>query len=61
MRRLLVLVVLALAGCGGTTVVREQGVTVSGSPTSAPVPGAPVPDGAVRIAVVTHGPASSKF
>ena len=26
-----------------------------------PVAGAPVPDGAVRIAVVTHGPASSKF
>ena len=25
------------------------------------MPGAPVPDGAVRIAVVTHGPASSKF
>ncbi len=61
MRRLLVLLVLVFAGCGGTTVVREQGVTVSGSPTSAPVPGAPVPDGAVRIAVVTHGPASSKF
>ena len=26
-----------------------------------PRPGAPAPDGAVRIAVVTHGPASSKF
>jgi simple sugar transport system substrate-binding protein len=61
MRRLLLVLVVVFAGCGGTTVVREQGVTVSGSPTTAPVPGAPVPDGAVRIAVVTHGPASSKF
>ena len=61
MRRLLVLCVLVLAGCGGTTVVREEGVTVSGAPTAAPVAGAPAPDDAVRIAVVTHGPASSKF
>jgi simple sugar transport system substrate-binding protein len=61
MRRLLALCVLALAGCGGTTVVREEGVTVSGAPTAAPVAGAPAPDDAVRIAVVTHGPASSKF
>ena len=60
MRRLLVLCVL-LAGCGGTTVVRQEGVTVSGAPTTAAVPGAPAPDDAVRIAVVTHGPASSKF
>ena len=50
-----------LAGCGGTEVVREPGVQVSGSPEATPVAGAPVPDGAVRIAVVTHGPASSKF
>ena len=34
---------------------------VSGAPSATPAPGAPVPDGAVRIAVVTHGPASSKF
>ncbi len=62
MRRLLVLLaLLVLAGCGGTTVVREEGVQVSGTPSSAPAAGAPVPDGAVRIAVVTHGPASSKF
>jgi simple sugar transport system substrate-binding protein len=61
MRPLLVLCVLLLAGCGGTTVVREQGVTVTGAATAAPVPGAPAPDDAVRIAVVTHGPASSKF
>jgi simple sugar transport system substrate-binding protein len=34
---------------------------VAASAEAAPTPGAPVPDGAVRIAVVTHGPASSKF
>ena len=50
-----------LAGCGGTTAVREPGVQVAGTPSSSPVAGAPVDDGAVRIAVVTHGPASSKF
>jgi simple sugar transport system substrate-binding protein len=61
MKRLLVIAMLLLAGCGGSQTVREPGVQVSGSPAAAPVPGAPVPDGAVRIAVVTHGPASSKF
>lgn len=55
----LAVLVAALAGCGGTTVVREPEVRVSGSPSAAPVPGAPEPDGAVRIAVVTHGPAST--
>jgi simple sugar transport system substrate-binding protein len=60
MKRLLLLALL-LAGCGGTQVVHESGVTVSGTPSAAPAPGAPLPDGAVRIAVVTHGPASSKF
>jgi simple sugar transport system substrate-binding protein len=61
MKRLLPLLLIALAGCGATQVVREPGVQVSGSPEATPVAGAPVPDGAVRIAVVTHGPASSKF
>jgi simple sugar transport system substrate-binding protein len=61
MKRLLVLLVVFLAGCGGTETVREPGVQVSGTPSASPVTGAPVPDGAVRIAVVTHGPASSKF
>jgi len=61
MRRIALLALLVLAGCGQTTVVREQGVQVSGTPSTAPAPGAPVPDGAVRIAVVTHGPAASKF
>jgi simple sugar transport system substrate-binding protein len=61
MKRLLIVLALLLAGCGGTATVHEPGVEVSGSPSAAPVQGAPVPDGAVRIAVVTHGPASSKF
>jgi simple sugar transport system substrate-binding protein len=61
MKRFLLLALLVLAGCGGTQVVREDGVKVSGTSEAAPTPGAPVPDGAVRIAVVTHGPASSKF
>jgi simple sugar transport system substrate-binding protein len=41
--------------------VREPAEQVSGTADAAPTPGAPVPDGAVRIAVVTHGPAASKF
>ncbi|WP_028063686.1 substrate-binding domain-containing protein [Solirubrobacter soli] len=61
MKRLIVLFCLVLAGCGGTEVVREPTVQVRGASTTAPTPGAPVTDGAVRIAVVTHGPASSKF
>jgi simple sugar transport system substrate-binding protein len=55
------LLALLVAGCGGTQVVREDPVQVSGASSATPVAGAPVPDGAVRIAVVTHGPASSKF
>jgi simple sugar transport system substrate-binding protein len=50
---------LALAGCGGTTVVREPTVTVSdGAPAAGQQPRSP---GGVRIAVVTHGQASSPF
>lgn len=52
---------LVVAGCGETTVEREPTIQVSGTPSSSPAPGAPAPDGAVRLAVVTHGPASSKF
>src|SRR5205085_12622759 len=48
---------LALAGCGATTVVREPGVVVAGG---GPRPAAR-PAGAIRIAVVTHGQASSAF
>jgi simple sugar transport system substrate-binding protein len=73
MRRLLVVMVMALmvAGCGDTTTVNEGPVTVAESGTgqanrSATDPDAQVPDTpggarAVRIAVVTHGQASSAF
>jgi simple sugar transport system substrate-binding protein len=60
MRRALALVaLLVLAGCGGTTVVRQPTVTVTdGAPTAA----APArSSGGVRIAMVTHGQASSPF
>jgi simple sugar transport system substrate-binding protein len=60
MRRAIALLALvALAGCGGTTVVREPTVTVSDG---APAAGAPARSaGGIRIAVVTHGQASSPF
>jgi simple sugar transport system substrate-binding protein len=63
MRRLVVVIVLLavlLCGCGSTKVVQEPSITVSGSgvrPASAPGRD----DGEVRIAVVTHGQASSPF
>jgi simple sugar transport system substrate-binding protein len=57
----LVLLALLLAGCGGTTVVREPAVTVSGTPSATGRGGGPLPPGTVRIAVVTHGQASSPF
>src|SRR5215210_759259 len=62
-RALIVLVVVLLAGCGSTTVVREPNVVVSGGQ---PTPAAPgdMParsGGVIRIAVVTHGQASSPF
>jgi simple sugar transport system substrate-binding protein len=50
--------VLLLAACGGTTVVREPPVVVADQPR----PAGQRPGGdAVRIAVVTHGQASSPF
>ena len=60
MRRALALVaLLVLAGCGGTTVVRQPTVTVTDG---APTAGAPArSSGGVRIAMVTHGQASSPF
>ena len=61
MKRLALLATVLLTACGGTTVVHERGVTVSGSASVAPPKGAPAPDGAVRIADVPHGPASRKF
>ena len=48
-----------LAGCGGTTVRREPVVAVAGAPSARPVREGP--RDSVRIAVVTHGPASSPF
>jgi simple sugar transport system substrate-binding protein len=60
MRRALALVaVLVLAGCGGTTVVRQPTVTVTDGTPTAGVPARS--SGGVRIAVVTHGQASSPF
>ena len=64
MRRCLAAVVLAalFAGCGGTTVVREKTLTVSPGQAPGTTPGtAERPAGGVRIAVVTHGQASSPF
>jgi simple sugar transport system substrate-binding protein len=60
MRRCVALVALVvLAGCGGTTVVRERTLTATGG---APAPSSPGRSaGGVRIAVVTHGQASSPF
>jgi simple sugar transport system substrate-binding protein len=58
--RILVIALLAvLAGCGGTTSVHERTLTVTGGE---PAAGGPArPGGGVRIAVVTHGQASSPF
>jgi simple sugar transport system substrate-binding protein len=53
-----IVLLLVLAGCGKTTTVREPTLTVS----SAQPPGNSArPGGGVRIAVVTHGQASSPF
>jgi simple sugar transport system substrate-binding protein len=58
-RALALLALVVLAGCSGTTVVREPTVTVTDG---APAAGAPArSSGGVRIAVVTHGQASSPF
>lgn len=62
MKRLCALLVLAaLAGCGGTTVVREPTILVSDGTAPAGKPSPERPAGGVRIAVVTHGQASSPF
>jgi simple sugar transport system substrate-binding protein len=57
-RAALILLAVVAVGCGGTTVVREQGVVVQSA--TAPARAAR-PAGAIRIAVVTHGQASSPF
>src|SRR5688500_2865773 len=58
----LFLVLAALAGCGETTVKQEPSITVTGGNGQAEdAPGAPPGEDAPRIAVVTHGQASSPF
>ena len=63
MRRAALLVLVALlAGCGGTTVVHEPTVVVTPGQAPDEVARTPAgPSGGVRIAVVTHGQASSPF
>jgi simple sugar transport system substrate-binding protein len=59
---LLLLAAAALAGCGRTTVVQEAPVVVQGSQSTRATTGQPAgTDRTVRIAVVTHGQASSPF
>jgi simple sugar transport system substrate-binding protein len=61
-RAALVVFVALLAGCGGTTVVREPTLVVTPDQARDEGPRAPAgPSGSVRIAVVTHGQASSPF
>jgi simple sugar transport system substrate-binding protein len=58
------LAAVVLAACGSTTVVREPAVEVSDAPSPTPTPEVrrpPTAGGGVRIAVVTHGQASSPF
>jgi simple sugar transport system substrate-binding protein len=50
---------VALAGCGKTTTVREPTLVVTGGEPAANAPSRP--GGGLRIAVVTHGQASSPF
>jgi len=59
---LAVLALVVLAGCGSKTVVREPSLVAGdGTRTTPAQPGGPRPSGTVRIAVVTHGQASSAF
>src|SRR5918994_3541614 len=58
----LLLLLAALAGCGETTVRQEPSITVTGGDARQDeAPGAPAGEEAPRIAVVTHGQASSPF
>ncbi|MGZ6645539.1 MAG: substrate-binding domain-containing protein, partial [Solirubrobacteraceae bacterium] len=57
----LALLVALLVGCGGTTRVRERTVVVPPNQGGEVPPTSPRPSGGVRIAVVTHGQASSPF
>ena len=61
-RGALVLLVALLAGCGQTTVVHERTLVVTPGQAPERSPQTPAgPTGGVRIAVVTHGQASSPF
>jgi simple sugar transport system substrate-binding protein len=61
-RAALAVVVALLAGCGGTTVVREPTIVVAPGQSPGEARQTPAgPSGGVRIAVVTHGQASSPF
>jgi simple sugar transport system substrate-binding protein len=53
--------VVVLAGCGGTTVMREPTIVVADGAPAAGGRAPARPAGGVRIAVVTHGQASSPF
>src|SRR5215208_7967804 len=53
------LLAVVAAGCGSTKVVQEPSIMVSGD--DRPASARPGDDGQVRIAVVTHGQASSPF
>jgi simple sugar transport system substrate-binding protein len=61
----LLLLLAALAGCGGTTVRQEPSLTVSGGESRQGEPAlsgaSPTGEDAPRISVVTHGQASSPF
>ena len=59
----LLLVLAAFAGCGDSTVKQEPSITVTGGDgrRAEGAPGAPAGEDAPRIAVVTHGQASSPF
>jgi simple sugar transport system substrate-binding protein len=61
-RAALILLVTLLAGCGQTTVVHEPTLVVTPGQAPERSPRTPAgPSGGVRIAVVTHGQASSSF
>ena len=61
-RTALILLLAVLAGCGGTSVREEPSITVTGGSSQRDeAPGMPAGEDAPRIAVVTHGQASSPF
>ena len=57
----LIVLLLLLAGCGSSKSVEEPPLTVQGGESDDGRAGAPTGEGDIRIAVVTHGQASSPF